>query len=244
MDCYVYIPNNFVGCIEIIGAYGFTFHTDIATAVSDPGGTDLTEVFYLQAPFNINNVFKIGADGKLDEPLECDGQLIKDPADPTAGTHVGDRDYNDARYMSIDDDLGDVIATTLYGDAGFTLQYRSGPVWGVAKSDNNARISAQFHIQYAGNYKLVIVCEVDDVTDNPTSGALSGAAVGDGEARHNTNLFNAVNMDLTHTAVGRLDQEKSAAFSVSAGDVVYMVWAKDAVEAGNLYISQMYLERQ
>jgi hypothetical protein len=34
----------------------------------------------------------------LSAPLDMGNQILRSSADPTAGTHIGDRDYNDARY--------------------------------------------------------------------------------------------------------------------------------------------------
>lgn len=39
--------------------------------------------------------------GTMGGAINMDGNTLSAPADPTAGTHVGDRDYNDARYIQI-----------------------------------------------------------------------------------------------------------------------------------------------
>jgi hypothetical protein len=46
--------------------------------------------------------------------LDMGGNILLNPADPTAGTHVGDRDYNDARYVfkAGDTMTGDLIIDT------------------------------------------------------------------------------------------------------------------------------------
>jgi Mtd second domain len=60
---------------------------------------DVTTSTYTDADARgaINDIF--GSDGKADDTIDLDGNTIDNPLDPTAGTHVGDRDYNDTRYL-------------------------------------------------------------------------------------------------------------------------------------------------
>ncbi|MFA5406955.1 MAG: hypothetical protein WC307_06385 [Candidatus Nanoarchaeia archaeon] len=50
IDCYVALPSYFMGGIEIVPLDGFTVNSTLTTPVSDPSGTNLTNVFYLQSP--------------------------------------------------------------------------------------------------------------------------------------------------------------------------------------------------
>ena len=101
------------------------------------------------------------AGGTLSGDLDLDGNLLLNPADPTLGVHVGDRDYSDARYLRVGQaitvggtitpladtthDLGSATLTwrRVYSEA----QYDEG---GTARVDWGAgRLATAFSIQGA-----------------------------------------------------------------------------------------------
>ena len=59
--------------------------------------------------------------GTMSGDIDMDGNTIDNPADPTAGTHVGDRDFNDARYVELTGD-------TMTGALAMGNQILSGPL--------------------------------------------------------------------------------------------------------------------
>jgi hypothetical protein len=48
--------------------------------------------------------------GTMGGALNLNGQVLRNPAAPAAGNHVGDRAYNDARYLKISSNLSDVAS--------------------------------------------------------------------------------------------------------------------------------------
>jgi len=50
--------------------------------------------------------------GTMTGNIDLDGNVLLNPIDPADGTHVGDRDYNDARYVSVAGDTIDQSSTT------------------------------------------------------------------------------------------------------------------------------------
>jgi hypothetical protein len=51
-----------------------------------------------------------GSNGPMTGTLNLGNNTLSGPLDPTVGTHVGDRDYNDARYLRISNNLSDLAS--------------------------------------------------------------------------------------------------------------------------------------
>lgn len=69
--------------------------------------------------------------------LDMNSQILLNPLDPTAGTHVGDRDYNDGRYATsghshtqdpTDEEIEDLVGGMVTGntETGITVTYEDG----------------------------------------------------------------------------------------------------------------------
>jgi hypothetical protein len=117
--------------------------------------------------------------------VSMNNQTLSSPLDPTAGTHVGDRDYNDGRYALTGhshaeeydlEDLGDV---TITGPATNDVIQWSGTAW-VDKSLSEAGISATGHTHThnsttsiqggsSGQYYHLTSAQHTDLTDSGDS---------------------------------------------------------------------------
>lgn len=75
--------------------------------------------------------------GTMTGELDVGGQILSNPLDPTLGVHVGDRDYNDARYHQVTVDhggiggLGDDDHTSYLLAAGSRLSSGRGFTFGL-----------------------------------------------------------------------------------------------------------------
>lgn len=83
---FEYAPSSYAG----FGGYGAS-------------GTTLHYLWMGDEAYSGSTNFRWYSDGHLlvGGYLDMNGHRIEDPLDPTAGNHVGDRDYNDARYAAI-----------------------------------------------------------------------------------------------------------------------------------------------
>lgn len=54
IDCYVYLNDYFTGSVLIIRGNHFTYNDSFNTALTDPSGTDLTEIFSIQSNLDMN----------------------------------------------------------------------------------------------------------------------------------------------------------------------------------------------
>lgn len=96
---------------------------------------------------NANYLRLNGANGPMTGTLDMGGQILLNPVDPTLGTHVGDRDYNDTRYTQRTNNLSDLT--------------------NIADAKNNLSLST---VATTGNYsdligQPTIVVNLDDLAD-------------------------------------------------------------------------------
>jgi hypothetical protein len=103
------------------------------------------KIYVLDMVGSVSGDLILGSDDgdiKLDSPLDANDKVIKNPGTPTLGGHIGDRDFNDGRYLRdlVEDttpQLGGSLATM-----GNTIQFTSVTLEDILDQDDMASNSA------------------------------------------------------------------------------------------------------
>jgi len=95
-----------------------------------------TDCWPVAVALDFSGTFLLLEGGTLTGNLDMGGGVLSNPADPTAGTHVGDRDYNDGRYLGISNNA--VSASVLATSRTISL---TGDVTGSTSFDGSANVS-------------------------------------------------------------------------------------------------------
>ena len=156
---------------------------------------------------------------------------IKTSTDSLIATHTADEDaHHEADNY--------VTPFKLHGFDGFVEFY--GHHY-TLNSDANARMLAYFPCPQTRTDWQIVMAFNNDTPAETGSGKIYAGAFTHGEAGSPTNIFNAINFDLT-TGDANITYKSSSTFSATKNDLVRVQWLKDANEGANfLYVLGMWL---
>ena len=181
--------------------------------------------------------FKTNMEGIITAEL-VDGQSIDNAVDSLISTHASDDNahHDPEKYVS---------PFFEFGEAGFVQDIGGGgATFKVAFSDSDARLQCNFICPYtSSDWKFTFV-SFSNTASRTANGVIRAGQGCDGESVSVTNIFNAANHDLAHTAANTWYYTSTSTFSLTVGDFVSCRWDKDANDGtGNLNIVAIFLTR-